>query len=101
MFSSVDLPQPEGPMMATNSPSLISKLTPFSAVVSISSVRKTLQRLDTLIIMSCYLIIYSFFNDSTGLALAALKLWSVTTAKVMAATASSATRKIHTGTGAW
>ena len=42
-----DLPQPEGPMMATNSPSLISKDTPLSAVVSISSVRKTLVRLDT------------------------------------------------------
>lgn len=36
-----------------------------------------------------------------GLALAALQLWSVTTARVMAATASSATRNIHTGTGAW
>src|SRR5574344_516686 len=101
MLRSVDLPHPEGPMMATNSPSLISNDTPLRAVVSISSVLKTLLRFDTLIIMSCYLIIYSFFNDSTGLALAALQLWSVTTARVMAATASSATRKIHAGIGAW
>ena len=36
-----------------------------------------------------------------SMALAALQLWSVTTARVMAATASSATMKIHTGTGAW
>src|SRR5688572_24566509 len=42
MFSSVDLPQPEGPMIDTNSPLLILILISFSAVVSISSVRKAL-----------------------------------------------------------
>ena len=58
IFSSVDFPQPDGPMMATNSPSLISKETPLRAVVSISSVRKILERLVTLIIMSCVLLYY-------------------------------------------
>jgi hypothetical protein len=38
-FSKVDLPQPDGPMMATNSPSAISRSIPSSAVVSIVSVR--------------------------------------------------------------
>ena len=40
MFSKVDLPHPLGPMMATNSPSFTSMLTPFSATVFTSSVRK-------------------------------------------------------------
>ena len=35
----VDLPHPEGPIMETNSPGLISTLTSLSAVVSTSSVR--------------------------------------------------------------
>ena len=38
-FSNVDLPQPDGPMIATKSPCAISRLTPFSATVSTSSVR--------------------------------------------------------------
>ena len=52
MLSKVDLPQPEGPMMATNSPSLISNETPSNAMVSISmsSLRKTFLRFSTLII---------------------------------------------------
>ena len=39
IFIRVDFPQPEGPMMETNSPALISMLTSLSAVVSTSSVR--------------------------------------------------------------
>src|SRR5690606_21631043 len=39
MLSSVDLPHPDGPMTATNSPLVISKATPSSAVVSSSAVR--------------------------------------------------------------
>src|SRR5688500_12015112 len=42
ILSSVDLPQPEGPMIETNSPLLMLILISFSAVVSISSVRKAL-----------------------------------------------------------
>src|SRR5690606_7099979 len=49
IFSSVDLPHPEGPMMATNSPSLISRLMLFKAVVSTSSVVYTFSRLTSLI----------------------------------------------------
>ena len=40
---------------------------------------------------------YSFFKESTGLALAARQLWSDTTAKVMATTARRLTTKIHAG----
>ena len=40
--SSVDFPQPEGPEIEKYSPFLISRCTPASACVSISSVRKTL-----------------------------------------------------------
>ena len=58
IFSKVDLPQPEGPMMATNSPSLISNDTPLRAVVSISSVRKILERLDTLIIVLVFTLFF-------------------------------------------
>jgi len=50
MLRSIDLPQPEGPMMATNSPAATSRATLRSAVVSTSVVRYTL--------VSC-------FNDST------------------------------------
>ena len=39
MLSSVDLPQPDGPMMATNSPGAISSETSPSAWVSTSLVR--------------------------------------------------------------
>ena len=42
MFNSVDLPQPDGPMTAMNSPSVTSNETLFRAMVSISSVRKLL-----------------------------------------------------------
>src|SRR6187399_597887 len=42
MFSSVDLPQPEGPITATNSPASICRLTSLSACVSTSVVRYTL-----------------------------------------------------------
>jgi hypothetical protein len=38
-LSSVDLPQPDGPMIATNSPSWMSRSIAFSAVVSTASVR--------------------------------------------------------------
>ena len=41
MESSVDLPQPEGPAMATYSPLLICRWIPDSACVSTSSVKKT------------------------------------------------------------
>ncbi len=47
MFSSVDLPQPEGPITATNSPSFTSNVTPFRAMVSISSVKKLFFRFST------------------------------------------------------
>ena len=39
MLSRVDLPQPDGPMMATNSPGAISSETSSSAWVSTSVVR--------------------------------------------------------------
>src|SRR5574344_2186302 len=55
IFSNVDLPQPEGPMMATNSPSFTSILTPLSAIVSTSSVRKILVMFSVLII-SCFFV---------------------------------------------
>src|SRR6188508_2385958 len=42
MLSSVDLPQPEGPITATNSPASICRLTSLSACVSTSVVRYTL-----------------------------------------------------------
>src|SRR6185436_7577554 len=45
MPSKVDLPQPEGPLMATNSPRPISRSMPARAWVSISSVWKTLAML--------------------------------------------------------
>ena len=48
--SSVDFPQPEGPMMATNSPFAIFKFTLFSAVVSTSSVLYIFERFSILII---------------------------------------------------
>ena len=38
-FRSVDLPQPDGPMIATNSPSATSRKMPSRAVVSTVSVR--------------------------------------------------------------
>ena len=52
VLSKVDLPQPEGPMMATNSPLLISNETPSNAKVWIemSSLTKTFLRFSTLII---------------------------------------------------
>ena len=51
MLSSVDLPQPLGPMMATNSPSFTSMFTPLSAVVSTSSVRNTFVKFSVLSII--------------------------------------------------
>ena len=36
---SVDLPEPEGPMMATYSPSLMARLTPRSAATEMEPVR--------------------------------------------------------------
>ena len=36
MFMQVDLPEPEGPMIATNSPAAISKETPRSACTATS-----------------------------------------------------------------
>jgi hypothetical protein len=50
MLSKVDLPQPDGPMMATNSPSSTVKDTLLSAIVSTSSVRNDLLIFSTLII---------------------------------------------------
>ena len=96
MFSRVDLPQPEGPMMATNSPSLISNDTPLSAVVSIFR-PENLGKVGNFDHIVCCVFDYSFFRESTGLALAARQLWSVTTAKVMATTARKLTTKIHAG----
>ena len=63
MFISVDLPQPDGPMIATNSPSLISNVALSRAMVSTSSVRKILERFVTVIIL------FRFFdvNDSVFL----------------------------------
>ena len=55
------MPHPEGPMMATNSPSLISNETPLRAVVSISSVLKILLRFDTLIIIVFFLFVSLLF----------------------------------------
>src|SRR5690606_24472932 len=49
MLRRVDLPQPEGPMMETNSPAWTSRLTLLRAVVSTSSVRYVLLRLTVLI----------------------------------------------------
>ena len=47
MFNKVDLPQPEGPMTATNSPSVTYNETPFNAMVSISSVKKLFFKFST------------------------------------------------------
>lgn len=44
MLRRVDLPQPEGPMIATNSPVWISKETLLRAIVSTRSVRKIFLR---------------------------------------------------------
>ena len=52
--SKVDLPQPEGPIMATNSPCLTVKLILLSAVVSMSWVRKTRLKLVNVIILNPY-----------------------------------------------
>src|SRR5215212_9118550 len=41
MLSNVDFPQPDGPMIATNSPVAISRLTSLNALVSTSAVRNT------------------------------------------------------------
>ena len=38
MFISVDLPEPDGPMMATSSPASIAKLTPASARTTMSPI---------------------------------------------------------------
>ena len=50
----MDFPQPDGPMMATNSPSLTSSSTSRSAQVSISSVRNTFLIFDSCIISKVY-----------------------------------------------
>ena len=39
MFIRVDFPEPEGPMMASDSPSFTHRLTPLSARTSISPIR--------------------------------------------------------------
>ena len=44
MFSKVDLPQPDGPMIDVNSPAAIVRSTSLSAVVSTSVVRNTFER---------------------------------------------------------
>src|SRR5690606_37487405 len=62
MFSNVDLPHPEGPMMATNSPSLISRLMLLRAVVSTSSVVYTFSRLTSLIMA-----VFCLFEEFIGL----------------------------------
>ena len=56
MLRSVDLPQPEGPMMATNSPSLTSNDTLSRAMVSTSSVRKVLHKSCTFIIAVVFIV---------------------------------------------
>lgn len=78
MFSKVDLPQPEGPIIATNSPCLISILTLFNAQVSTSSVRKTFCKFSVLIMAIfnlCFnkiVVYYSYLTTSAGFSLAAL-----------------------------
>ena len=53
MFSRVDLPQPDGPMMATNSPAFTSRFTSRSAHVSTSSVRNIFLMFSNCIIDCC------------------------------------------------
>ena len=60
MFSKVDFPQPEGPMMAMNSPFITSILTLFNAVVSISSVLNRFVRLTVFIIVVVICTLSSF-----------------------------------------
>lgn len=60
MLSKVDLPQPDGPIMATNSPSSTVKDTLFKAIVSTSSVRNDLQRFSTLSFLIFYFLPFTF-----------------------------------------
>lgn len=66
MFSSVDLPHPEGPIIATNSPSSTLNVTLSSAIVSTSSVRNDLLRFSTFIIFCsilCPLTAFAVFGS--------------------------------------
>src|SRR5687768_13710575 len=54
-FSSVLLPQPEGPMMEMNSPARTSRLMPASATVSMLSVRYNFSTCSSLIITASFL----------------------------------------------
>ena len=64
IFSSVDLPQPDGPIILRNSPLFTSRFTFSKAIVSISFVRYTLCTFVSLIISMLYLfmcsLMYSF-----------------------------------------
>src|SRR5574344_171289 len=65
IFSNVDFPQPDGPIIATNSPCFTSKLTSRSAQVSISSEQKTFLMFDNCIISLLFfpiLILFFFYN---------------------------------------
>ena len=116
MFNKVDLPQPEGPMMATNSPSLISNETPFNARVSMSSVRKIFTKFSTLIMMLSFKIIiivinlfsifvkfvilvihyfHSFFNAVTGFTRATETICHSTEPMAMTIDNNAARAKIH------
>src|SRR5262245_24954308 len=55
MCSRVDLPEPEGPTMATNSPFSTVKLTPSMALICVSPFPYTFERLFTLRISKTYL----------------------------------------------
>ena len=69
MFSSVDLPHPEGPIIATNSPSSTLNVTLSSAIVSTSSVRNDLLRFSTFIIFCsilCPLTAFAVFVSSVS-----------------------------------
>ena len=92
-------------MTATNSPSSTSNDTPFRAMVSISSVRKTLRRFSTFSIdmTKCFLRLmnrcrfryHSDLTESAGFSEAARHERTVTVSTVTASTASNAAAKTH------
>ncbi len=97
MFSRVDFPQPDGPMIATNSLSATSRLTLFSASVSTSVVTNFFVMFSNLIMIQyvfCMLLLFFFSHSvlmlSTGLALAVFQLCNATVANVMTAISANA-----------
>src|SRR5688572_17188114 len=69
MCSSVDLPEPEDPTMATNSPFSTLKLTSFRALICVSPFPYTFERLFTLRISTmCLQDFYSTDTDSIQIA---------------------------------